>query len=717
VKKFKTWFKDHKSVITRIVIFLFLLIALPLTLYLNSRSQDTRQRAAENTSSGVLACTFDLWQPVPDWAKGNDGVGNNYYCGPENPENHAICAAYLPGLYDEGGNGSGRQVPGPAMPAGTVMGAGGHAPSFSISFGGKLPVNYNGTNDIIRFEFTGKLQESAWSRVVRRMDDDNFITYASEMPNHTIATGVLLKYEIMRVAREAFFAVVYNNPQNNEGPSAADIQKQLVAFMKQETGQPGGQTFTAQAHYRLIGPPTAGGARVVGEDTYGKPVTRALLSQLMGFDITNLDIASWGSLNASGQWDSTNETVRHQQMVDETKACGTAIPTPVPTSTTPVSCNTHLSVPPADFAVNIPAFTPNICSEATVYDGNIGHAYAKELIDCGDYWVTNWCNASTADEKSNVTYACRGWSQNDKYTPNLVYFPKRIFAVTNTQGSNGDSSLYPGGALLSNINKYGDVEGRRVTWNNLMAEVKSGGIAFPYGYKDVAGALQAAAAAIFDKPWGAVVEQERLNNCSTTWDGIPNEPTITVTTEPSISPIDETRVNVTLKLDGIGSAGDFTNPTANDKSNKTPHTAERSFALLFLDSSNAVKYTKIGKVNYDSATGTFKGVMGLSDVEAGTYSINVKMDQYLIKNIPSVTINKNDVKDLPTVTLTTGDINGDNKLTILDYNTLADCYSDISKPVSCTDANKLLTDLNDDGKVNQFDYNLFVRELPKSQGD
>lgn len=1038
MKKFNLWFKEKKSVITRIAILAFLLAALPLTLYLNSKNQDTRQRAA-STPDNTLACTFDTWNAVPDWAKGNGGTGNNYYCGPENPENHAMCAAAHPGIYDDGGDGSGQEVTGPAMPAGTVMGVGGHVPSFGVSFGGKLPVSYDGSNDIIRFEYTGKLGESAWSRVIRRMDDTAFGGYASDLSSHRIATGIVLKYEIMRIGREAFYAVVHDNGKEGD-PQAADQQKELEAFMKQELGLSGGKTFTAHAHYRTS---KANGF----VDTFGQPVTRALLSKLMGFDITTLDIASWGSLNASGEWDGSNETVRKAQMIAETSACTTAVPTPVPTSTTPVSCSTHLTVPAADYVVNLPAFTPNICPAANANDPKTGKRVAEELFNCGDYWVTSWCNASSDTQRKDVVYACRGWSQTGDGLPNGVdsfyrYFPKRISTVTTSEGTNG-----PGGALLSNINKYGDFEGRRKSWNDLMTEVKSGAIAFPYGYKDTAGALQAASAAIFNKPWGAIVEQERLNNCSITgaptvtpvtsitpvvtpttndeqpitndgdqtkdldpkvvkdgqnnvyvtwdkdkivhyskgtwngsnytfstptpiggacasqgckpaiavnsagtkvmiawaadpnlsiftWDGTPGistgtstpmkypmgfglEPNIAVdsqgvfylvangdnktkyckyditsgtcsetkeftetfshpeisldsggnihivssgngvinyytkkngdttfttkqldnggngqqitadkqgnvyitwskdfniqickktistdcatsntqtvtdgqATNPSVgvtangdvlvaystsgqalkyvkytggswshpadfgtqgsvgvdvSPLsydnklsavwsnnwdiwhkfftfDEgTRVKVTLGLDGIGSAGDYANAQANDRSNKNPKTPTRSLALQFLDEQNNVMFTKIGSVTYDQQSGDFIGNISIgNDLAEGTkFSIRAKMDQYLLKNLPGFVFKLNDQNTITRNTLTTGDINGDNKLSVLDYNTLSDCYSDInSTPHSCSDANKKLSDLNDDGNVNQVDYNLFVRELPKQQGD
>ena len=62
-------------------------------------------------------------------------------------------------------------------------------------------------------------------------------------------------------------------------------------------------------------------------------------------------------------------------------------------------------------------------------------------------------------------------------------------------------------------------------------------------------------------------------------------------------------------------------------------------------------------------------------------------------------------------------INNDNKLDILDYNTLIGCYSDLAAATSCNYTQKTASDLNDDGTVNQFDYNLFLRETAIQPGE
>lgn len=72
---------------------------------------------------------------------------------------------------------------------------------------------------------------------------------------------------------------------------------------------------------------------------------------------------------------------------------------------------------------------------------------------------------------------------------------------------------------------------------------------------------------------------------------------------------------------------------------------------------------------------------------------------------------------MPNVTLVVGDTNNDNTLDILDYNMIYGCYSVDSPPRNCNATQKFQSDLNDDGNVNQYDYNLFLRELGNRIGE
>jgi hypothetical protein len=128
--------------------------------------------------------------------------------------------------------------------------------------------------------------------------------------------------------------------------------------------------------------------------------------------------------------------------------------------------------------------------------------------------------------------------------------------------------------------------------------------------------------------------------------------------------------------------------------------------------------TKQGVVTFSPANGNFTGDIVLDNtLVSGTYSVRVKGDQYLRTLIPGIqTITQGQSLSLPQTVLIAGDITGDNVLNISDYNVLMGCYSDLSAAISCTQANQGFADLTDDGNVNQFDYNLFLRELNNNGG-
>ena len=83
----------------------------------------------------------------------------------------------------------------------------------------------------------------------------------------------------------------------------------------------------------------------------------------------------------------------------------------------------------------------------------------------------------------------------------------------------------------------------------------------------------------------------------------------------------------------------------------------------------------------------------------------------------SINIVKGQENNVASSTLIAGDVNQDNKLSVLDYDIIMGCYSDLSPAKNCDAAKKLAADISDDGKVNQDDYNLFLREISVQQGE
>src|SRR3989338_2433689 len=57
------------------------------------------------------------------------------------------------------------------------------------------------------------------------------------------------------------------------------------------------------------------------------------------------------------------------------------------------------------------------------------------------------------------------------------------------------------------------------------------------------------------------------------------------------------------------------------------------------------------------------------------------------------------------------DINGDGKCDISDYQILIGCYSNLLPAISCTSENKLLSDMDGNGVVDEIDINTFLRTM------
>lgn len=197
-------------------------------------------------------------------------------------------------------------------------------------------------------------------------------------------------------------------------------------------------------------------------------------------------------------------------------------------------------------------------------------------------------------------------------------------------------------------------------------------------------------------------------------------PRPTNTPIPTATPVPQaTQFALTLFMHGIGHSGDNSNPTAYSLSNQNPVHPQRTITVQVLNSNGQIVLTKSGIVNFQSGNGNFTGTIDMgTTLTSGSYSVKVKGTQYLNKLIPGIqSITAGTTNTMPQATLVTGDVNNDNKLDILDYNIIIGCYSDFAPAQSCTADQKLAADLTDDGNVNQFDYNLFLRDLSTQAGD
>jgi glucose/arabinose dehydrogenase len=177
-----------------------------------------------------------------------------------------------------------------------------------------------------------------------------------------------------------------------------------------------------------------------------------------------------------------------------------------------------------------------------------------------------------------------------------------------------------------------------------------------------------------------------------------------------------TKIGLNLLLHGVGNGGDSVNP--NTQGNMAPVHQQRTVTVDIVNQQNQTVLTKQGTVAYNSAQGNFTGSVDLgTTLPTGFYQVKVKTNQYLRSIVPGIhTITAGTNNQLPQAALIVGDANGDNALSILDYSLLVGCYSDFLPATNCTPANKILTDLNDDGNVNLSDFNLFLRELSTRTG-
>lgn len=197
----------------------------------------------------------------------------------------------------------------------------------------------------------------------------------------------------------------------------------------------------------------------------------------------------------------------------------------------------------------------------------------------------------------------------------------------------------------------------------------------------------------------------------------PTQPAATATYAPTPTHTPgSTSVTITLALHGLGNGGDSVNPNA--QGNMSPMRPQRMVTVDVYNAQNQLVSSKQGSVLFNASTGLFSGTINLGNtITTGPHTIKVKSEQFLRGIVSGIqTLTAGQTKSVPTVTLVSGDVNSDNQINIIDYNITIGCYSDFLPAVNCNADNKAKADITDDGNVNQFDYNLFIRELTNLGG-
>lgn len=201
-------------------------------------------------------------------------------------------------------------------------------------------------------------------------------------------------------------------------------------------------------------------------------------------------------------------------------------------------------------------------------------------------------------------------------------------------------------------------------------------------------------------------------------------PTATITQTPTASPtptatITPTRFNFSLILQGIGPNGGNTNPIHK----------QRKISVDIYNSNEMLLKTVTGNIDFQN-NGSFKGRVDVSDLNAEAYTLKVTVldyqnqnkGMYLTKRMPGVQniiLMGGEIDILPS-TLTVGDINhnspSDNSIDILDFNLLRGCYGDKASDLkSCP--SPTAADLDDNGRVDNTDYQLLINSLSSQKGD
>ena len=190
-----------------------------------------------------------------------------------------------------------------------------------------------------------------------------------------------------------------------------------------------------------------------------------------------------------------------------------------------------------------------------------------------------------------------------------------------------------------------------------------------------------------------------------------------------------------IGMDGVGSTGDHNNsiPLLNWQKIPVMHKTRTIAVQVWDTNNNEVVRDQSAQVAYDSNNGYFTDNFDLgTNFIGGSYIIKVKSDGHLRKSTTGlVSITSGATNAIPQLNLVVGDLDGNNIIDIRDYNILVSCSVFASSGVSYSpnapfdngvlcnsNANyQTLSDLDDNGVIDQVDFNLFLIEYSVQNGD
>ncbi len=198
-------------------------------------------------------------------------------------------------------------------------------------------------------------------------------------------------------------------------------------------------------------------------------------------------------------------------------------------------------------------------------------------------------------------------------------------------------------------------------------------------------------------------------------------PTRVIIPSPTVDPRfvlnpNDTQIRVAIKLPGIGVGG-----------NQLPKHLSRKVKVTIFNDENDEVLTGTGFVTYDGFD-LYTGIVHLGKLPNGVYYIKIVSDHTLqalvLPQFQSLLNNRLNV--LSPVILNQGELTKDNAITIEDYNMALACFQNKKCFVQVfpgdtrNDDNPQVydfLDLNDNGKVDVQDYNLFLHNFWQQFGD
>jgi hypothetical protein len=181
-------------------------------------------------------------------------------------------------------------------------------------------------------------------------------------------------------------------------------------------------------------------------------------------------------------------------------------------------------------------------------------------------------------------------------------------------------------------------------------------------------------------------------------------------------------VKFNIGLDVIGTTGTHKNATLTNPTTD-PKTKSRVLKVSIKDSTDKEVLAKDGTLTFNAATGRYDGVLDLgvtlpTGITSGTaYRFKVGTPGYKSSALPeaeTITTGQVTTTNPPSpVNLTAGDADGNGDLGVGDFTVILDCQGkDPSTVTTCK-----LADVDDNGTIDQFDYNLYLEEYQFNLGN